>query len=99
MARTNSYDLKLIIELIHLINFFKSSMEEHVLVAVIEQELAKHFEFQATHNMYSAELPTWEYYIRRPLKYPNLISQDNPNRLLALLLNLEFLRDTAINKE
>ena len=96
MARTNSYDLKLIMDLINRINFFKSSMEEHILVAVIEQELAKRFEFQVSRN---DAYPHWDYYIRCSIQYPNGPHPLHSSRLTTLLLNLELLRDTALNPQ
>ena len=98
MTRANSYDLNRIIDLIHRINFFKSSMEEHVLVAVIEQELAKHFEFQVSFNIDSSYI-YWTYYIRCSIKYPWTPHLNHNSRLTSLLLNLELIRDTALNKE
>ena len=101
MATTINYDLKLIMDLINRINFFKSSMEEHVLVAVIEQELAKHFEFRVTCDGSARQLSVhWSYYICCSIQYPNAPSPLHSSRLTTLLLNnLEFLRDTALNKE
>ena len=100
MARTNSYDLKIIIDLINRINFLKSSMEEHVLVAGIERELAKHFEFQVSYEPGSTIATCWSYYIRCSIPYPWTPPPPSHNsRLTSLLTNLEFLRDTALNKE
>lgn len=91
---------KLIIEeLISRINFFKSSMEEHVLVAVIEQELAKHFEFQVTCDGSNEHLSIhWRYYIRCRIQYPDMPHPQYSSRLTSLLTNLELLRDTALNR-
>lgn len=100
MARTNNYDLSRIIDLIHRINFFKSSMEEYVLVASIEQELTKHFEFQVTCSGSARQLRIyWSYYIRCSIQYPNRPNPEHNSRLISLLLNLELLRDTALNKD
>ena len=100
MARTNNYDLNRIINLIHRINFFKSSMEEYVLVASIEQELTKHFEFQVTCSGSARQLRIhWSYYIRCSIQYPNRPNPEHNSRLISLLLNLELLRDTALNKD
>lgn len=97
MATTINSDLKLIMDLINRINFFKSSMEEHVLVAVIEQELAKHFEFQVTCSGSARQLRIhWSYYIRCSIQYPNRPNPEHNSRLISLLTNLEFLRDTAL---
>ena len=90
---------KLIIEeLISRINFFKEAMEEHVLVAVIEQELAKHFEFQVLFNTDSS-YTYWNYYIRCSIQYPWAPEPQNNSRLTSLLTNLELLRHTALNKD
>lgn len=92
--------MKIIMDSINRINFFKSSMEEHVLVAVIEQELAKHFEFQVTCDGSARQLSVhWSYYIRCSIKYPNIPPIQHSSRLTSLLINLELLRDTALNKE
>jgi hypothetical protein len=100
MATASNPDLNRIIDLINRINFFKSSMEEHVLVAVIEQELAKHFEFQVTCNGNAKRLRThWSYYIRCCIQYPEAPQLQHSSRIESLLLNLELLRDTALNKE
>ena len=100
MATASNPDLNRIIDLINRINFFKSSMEEHVLVAVIEQELAKHFEFQVTCNGNAERLRThWSYYIRCCIQYPDTSFVQQSSRLTSLLTNLELLRDTALNKE
>ena len=100
MATTINSDLKLIMDIINRINFFKSSMEEHVLVANIEQELAKHFEFQVTCDGSDRQLRVhWSYYIRCSIRYYNAPPIQHSSRLTSLLLNLEFLRDTALNKE
>ena len=100
MARTNNYDLNRIIDLIHRINFFKSSMEEYVLVASIEQELTKHFEFQVTCSGSARQLRIhWSNYIRCSIQYPNRPNPEHNSRLISLLLNLELLRDTALNKD
>ena len=98
MATTIKSDLVPIIDLIHRINFFKSSMEEHVLVAVIEQELARHFEFQAACSGSTRQLSiNWNYYIRCSIQYQNKPLPQHNSRLISLLTNLELLRDTALN--
>ena len=100
MATTIKSDLVPIIDLIHRINFFKSSMEEHVLVASIEQELSNHFEFQMTCNGSTRQVSiNWNYYIRCSIQYPNEPRPEHSSRLTSLLINLELLRDTALNKE
>ena len=98
MATTIKSDLVPIIDLIHRINFFKSSMEEHVLVASIEQELSNHFEFQMTCNGSTRQVSiNWNYYIRCSIQYPNEPRPEHSSRLTCLLTNLEVLRDTALN--
>ena len=99
MATASNPDLNRIIDLINRINFFKSSMEEHVLVAVMEQELANHFEFQVTCNATPSLYAHWKYYIRCSTQYPTAPHPQHSSRLTSLLTNLELLRDTALNKE
>lgn len=93
MATTINSDLKIIMDLIKRIEFFKSSMEEHVLVASIEQELANHFEFQVSRNINSNIYAYWDYYIRCSIQYPSTPHPQHSSRLTSLLINLELLRD------
>lgn len=100
MATASNPDFVIIMDLINRINFFKSSMEEHVLVAVIEQELSNYFQFKVTCDHSNEYLSAhWRYYIRCSIQYPNSPHPLHSSRLTTLLLNLEFLRNTALNKE
>lgn len=99
MAATINSDLKLIMDLIKRIEFFKSSMEEHILVASIEQELAKHFEFRVSLTGTSKPYIHWDYYIHCSIQYPNRPHTKYSSRLTALWLNLEFLRNAALNPQ
>lgn len=98
MATASNPDFVIIMDLINRINFFKSSMEEHVLVAVIEQELAKHFEFRVTCDGSARQLSVhWSYYIRCSIQYPNTPPLEHSSRLTSLLISLELLRDSSLN--
>lgn len=99
MATTINPDLKLIMDLIKRIEFFKSSMEEHVLVASIEQELAKNFSFQVSVGSRPNYDSYWTYHIKLPskaIRYDQETNLELMTRLESLIYSLEQLLQPEI---